>query len=156
MVIYSGNTCIYRTVYISEMSHLPSNLLPVDGSPEWMNRGDNTWQLTSATLVGLQSVPGLVILYGSIVKKKLMGFELCLHGPVRFCGGSCFLGGVVLQNVIRREDPSISGAAKHGLGQGIRFSPSFCRGISQRHHGVLSVGFCCHQVDSHGRGIACR
>ncbi|KAG5080061.1 hypothetical protein GLYMA_02G143600v4 [Glycine max] len=52
------------------MSHLPSNLLPVDGSPEWMNRGDNTWQLTSATLVGLQSVPGLVILYGSIVKKK--------------------------------------------------------------------------------------
>jgi len=28
------------------------------------------WQLTAGTLVGLQSVPGLVILYGSIVKKK--------------------------------------------------------------------------------------
>ncbi|WOL01767.1 ammonium transporter [Canna indica] len=28
------------------------------------------WQMISATLVGLQSVPGVVILYGSIVKKK--------------------------------------------------------------------------------------
>lgn len=35
-----------------------------------MNKGDNAWQLTAATLVGLQSVPGLVILYGGIVKKK--------------------------------------------------------------------------------------
>ncbi|XP_066331774.1 ammonium transporter 3 member 3-like [Miscanthus floridulus] len=39
-------------------------------SPEWLNKGDNAWQMTSATLVGLQSMPGLVILYGSIVKKK--------------------------------------------------------------------------------------
>jgi ammonium transporter, Amt family len=39
-------------------------------SPDWLNKGDNTWQMVSATLVGLQSVPGLVILYGSIVKKK--------------------------------------------------------------------------------------
>ncbi|XP_050370068.1 ammonium transporter 3 member 1-like [Argentina anserina] len=38
--------------------------------PDWLNKGDNAWQMTSATLVGLQSVPGLVILYGSIVKKK--------------------------------------------------------------------------------------
>ncbi|XP_058075063.1 ammonium transporter 2-like [Magnolia sinica] len=38
--------------------------------PPWLNKGDNAWQLTAATLVGLQSMPGLVILYGSIVKKK--------------------------------------------------------------------------------------
>ncbi|GAB4836113.1 Ammonium transporter [Ancistrocladus abbreviatus] len=38
--------------------------------PPWLNKGDNAWQMISATLVGLQSVPGLVILYGSIVKKK--------------------------------------------------------------------------------------
>ncbi|KAK6233008.1 hypothetical protein SCA6_003081, partial [Theobroma cacao] len=49
---------------------LPSNLLPDEASPEWMNKGDNAWQLTAATLVGLQSIPGLVILYGSMVKKK--------------------------------------------------------------------------------------
>ncbi|XP_073009351.1 ammonium transporter 2 member 2 [Typha latifolia] len=38
--------------------------------PEWLNKGDNAWQMMSATLVGLQSMPGLVVLYGSIVKKK--------------------------------------------------------------------------------------
>lgn len=37
---------------------------------DWLNNGDNAWQMISATLIGLQSVPGLVILYGSIVKKK--------------------------------------------------------------------------------------
>lgn len=30
-----------------------------------------------------------------------MGFELCVHGPLRFRGGSCLLGGVVLPNVLR-------------------------------------------------------
>ncbi|KAK4418325.1 Ammonium transporter 3 member 1 [Sesamum alatum] len=49
---------------------LPSNLQPDDANPPWMNKGDNAWQLTAATMVGLQSIPGLVILYGSIVKKK--------------------------------------------------------------------------------------
>ncbi|GMJ02826.1 ammonium transporter 2, AMMONIUM TRANSPORTER 2;1 [Hibiscus trionum] len=49
---------------------LPSNLLPDEASPEWMNKGDNGWQLTAATLVGLQSIPGLLILYGGSVKKK--------------------------------------------------------------------------------------
>ncbi|KAJ7570994.1 hypothetical protein O6H91_01G144100 [Diphasiastrum complanatum] len=39
-------------------------------TPPWLDKGDNAWQMTAATLVGLQSVPGLVILYGSIVKKK--------------------------------------------------------------------------------------
>ncbi|XP_008243169.1 PREDICTED: ammonium transporter 2 [Prunus mume] len=38
--------------------------------PDWLNKGDNAWQLTAATFVGLQSMPGLVILYASIVKKK--------------------------------------------------------------------------------------
>ncbi|XP_073281729.1 ammonium transporter 2-like [Primulina huaijiensis] len=38
--------------------------------PDWLNKGDNAWQLTAATLVCLQSMPGLVILYASIVKKK--------------------------------------------------------------------------------------
>nr|GMD12157.1 ammonium transporter 3 member 1-like [Ipomoea batatas] len=49
---------------------LPENIRPDDANPPWMNKGDNAWQLTSATFVGLQSIPGLVILYGSIVKKK--------------------------------------------------------------------------------------
>ncbi|KAM7265837.1 hypothetical protein ACFE04_003520 [Oxalis oulophora] len=38
--------------------------------PSWLNKGDNAWQMTASTLVALQSMPGLVILYASIVKKK--------------------------------------------------------------------------------------
>jgi Amt family ammonium transporter len=42
-------------------------LLP---SPKWLDTGSNAWQLAAATFVGLQSIPGLVILYGGVVKKK--------------------------------------------------------------------------------------
>ncbi|XP_047309164.1 ammonium transporter 2-like [Impatiens glandulifera] len=51
------------SVSIAYQEHLPS-------VPNWLNNGDNGWQLTAATLVGMQSMPGLVILYASIVKKK--------------------------------------------------------------------------------------
>lgn len=51
--------------------YLPKNLIPDDlSNPDWLSKGDNAWQLTAATLVGLQSVPGLIILYGGAVKKK--------------------------------------------------------------------------------------
>jgi ammonium transporter, Amt family len=39
-------------------------------SPTWLNPGDNAWQLTAATLVGLMSVPGLVVLYGGVMQKR--------------------------------------------------------------------------------------
>ena len=39
-------------------------------SPKWLDTGSNAWQMAAATFVGLQSIPGLVILYGGIVKKK--------------------------------------------------------------------------------------
>ena len=39
-------------------------------NPSWLDKGDNAWQLTAASLVGLQSVPGLVVLYAGIVKGK--------------------------------------------------------------------------------------
>ena len=39
-------------------------------SPQWLDTGDNAWQLAAATFVGLQSIPGLVVLYGGVVKKK--------------------------------------------------------------------------------------
>ncbi|HUN43331.1 MAG TPA: ammonium transporter [Acetobacteraceae bacterium] len=42
-------------------------LLP---SPKWLDTGDNAWQLAAATFVALQSIPGLVVLYGGIVKQK--------------------------------------------------------------------------------------
>lgn len=39
-------------------------------SPKWLDTGNNAWQLAAATFVGLQSIPGLVVLYGGVVKKK--------------------------------------------------------------------------------------
>ena len=38
--------------------------------PTWLNPGDNAWQLTAATFVGLMSVPGLVVLYGGVMQKR--------------------------------------------------------------------------------------
>jgi Amt family ammonium transporter len=35
-----------------------------------LNPGDTSWQLTAATLVGLMSVPGLVVLYGGVMQKR--------------------------------------------------------------------------------------
>ena len=37
---------------------------------EWLSEGANSWQLTAATLVGLMSVPGLVVLYGGVMQKR--------------------------------------------------------------------------------------
>jgi ammonium transporter, Amt family len=45
-------------------------LLDLVASPKWLDTGDNAWQLAAATFVGLQSIPGLVVLYGGVVKKK--------------------------------------------------------------------------------------
>jgi len=38
--------------------------------PTWLSAGDNAWQLTAATLVGLMSIPGLVVLYGGVMQKR--------------------------------------------------------------------------------------
>jgi hypothetical protein len=38
--------------------------------PDWLNAGDNAWQLTAGALVELQSIPGLVVLYAGLVKTK--------------------------------------------------------------------------------------
>ena len=37
---------------------------------EWLSEGANSWQLTAATLVGLMSVPGLMVLYGGVMQKR--------------------------------------------------------------------------------------
>jgi Amt family ammonium transporter len=38
--------------------------------PNWLDTGDNTWQLTAATFVGLMSLPGLAVLYAGLVPKR--------------------------------------------------------------------------------------
>ena len=76
--------------------------------PSWLNTGDNTWQVTAATFVGLMSLPGLAVLYASIVPKKwavnvlammFAGFSLVLVAWVlwsyKLGFGSTSLGGGV-------------------------------------------------------------
>ncbi len=38
--------------------------------PSYLSAGDNAWQLTAGTLVGLMSLPGLAVLYGGLVPRK--------------------------------------------------------------------------------------
>ncbi|HEY2768825.1 MAG TPA: ammonium transporter [Solirubrobacteraceae bacterium] len=38
--------------------------------PTWLNPGDNAWQMTAATFVGLMSLPGLAVLYGGVMQKR--------------------------------------------------------------------------------------
>jgi Amt family ammonium transporter len=42
----------------------------VNPYPSWLSPGDNAWQLTAATLVGLMSIPALAVLYGGLVQRK--------------------------------------------------------------------------------------
>jgi Amt family ammonium transporter len=44
--------------------------LDITSGPTWLSPGDTAWQLTSATLVGIMSVPGLAILYAGVMKRK--------------------------------------------------------------------------------------
>src|SRR5438552_17520197 len=42
----------------------------VNPYPAFLNAGDNAWQMTAATLVGLMSIPALAVLYGGLVQRK--------------------------------------------------------------------------------------
>lgn len=68
MLLQQALSQSYRRLAKMSVPVAYANNLP--SLPEWLNKGDNAWQMTAATLVGIQSMPGLVILYGSIVKKK--------------------------------------------------------------------------------------
>ncbi|MGH9170284.1 MAG: ammonium transporter [Acidimicrobiales bacterium] len=77
--------------------------------PSWISPADNTWQLVTATFVGLMSLPALAVLYASIVPKKwavnvlammFAGFSLVLVAWVLWeyklgFGPNSFGGGIV-------------------------------------------------------------
>jgi ammonium transporter, Amt family len=50
----------------------------------WLSSGDNAWQMTAATLVGLMSIPALAVLYGGLVQKK-WAMNTVLMVFVTFC-----------------------------------------------------------------------
>jgi Amt family ammonium transporter len=56
----------------------------LDPYASWLNAGDNSWQMTAATLVGLMSIPALAVLYGGLVQKK-WAMNTVLMVFVTFC-----------------------------------------------------------------------
>jgi Amt family ammonium transporter len=97
-------------------------------SPHFLNAGDNAWQLTAATFVGLQTVPGLAILYGGLVKKKwainsammvVYAFSIVLiiwmlWGYNMGFGVPWHLGPGILSNLIGKPGPALSSSALEG------------------------------------------
>jgi Amt family ammonium transporter len=101
---------------------------------DWLSPGDNAWQMTAATLVGLMSVPGLVVLYGGVMQKRwsvnsmmmafvafavvliawvLYGFKMGFGSPLHIFGAS---GGSFFGNFV--GTPATTLGSSDLLGQG--------------------------------------
>jgi Amt family ammonium transporter len=100
--------------------------------PHWLNPGDNSWQLTAATFVGLMSVPGLVVLYGGVMQKRwsvnsmmlafvafavvllmwvLYGYNMGFGHPMHIFGQK---GGSFLGNFLGKPGPVLNHHAEQG------------------------------------------
>jgi ammonium transporter, Amt family len=105
-----------------------------------LNTADNSWQLTAATLVGLMSVPGLVVLYGGVMQKRwsvnsmmlafiafavvllvwvLWGFKMAFGNPVHELTDSGFFG-----NFIGQPGAVLGHASEQGVGSIPLLNPS--------------------------------
>jgi hypothetical protein len=91
--------------------------------PDWLNAGDNAWQLSAATFVGLQSLPGLVVLYAGEFRaieswkhllmmtrhcQDQMGHQFGLHGHLRVRSSHGVLGCMGLPDGVRGANDSRS------------------------------------------------
>lgn len=102
---------------------------PYSAAPGWLQPGDTAWQLTAATFVGLQSIPGLAILYAGLAKKKwalnsavmcfyafaavllvwsLWGYNMAFGKPLHIPGPA------FLQSVVGVPGPALSADAMLG------------------------------------------
>src|SRR6202048_287090 len=66
----NAGLCRRRRSRLVHNKQIGGRLMALVPSPQWLDTGNNAWQLAAATFVGLQSIPGLTVLYGGIVKKK--------------------------------------------------------------------------------------
>ena len=116
------------------MLHLLGAIVPVP-YPSWLNTGDNTWQVTAATFVGLMSLPGLAVLYAAIVPKKwavnvlammFAGFSLVLIAWVLWTYKMGF-GGTSLGHGVVNGLPvqNVAGSPKTNVGTLAHFFDNF-------------------------------
>ncbi len=101
---------------------------------EWLSEGANSWQLTAATLVGLMSIPGLMVLYGGVMQKRwsvnsmmmafvafaivvvlwcLFAFRMAFGEPMHIFGAG---GGEFLANMWGKPASILSSASELGHG----------------------------------------
>src|SRR6476659_6288812 len=99
-----------------------------------LDTGNNSWQMTAATLVGLMSIPGLVVLYGGVMQKRwsvnsmmmafvafaivlilwcLFAFRMAFGEPMHIFGAS---GGDFLANMWGKPASILSAASELGHG----------------------------------------
>src|SRR3954452_656567 len=95
----------------------------------WLSPGDNSWQMTAATLVGLMSVPGLVVLYGGVMQKRWSvnsmmmafvafalvllvwvgyGFQMAFGAPIHIFGAD---GGSFFGNFLGKPGPILDSSS---------------------------------------------
>jgi Amt family ammonium transporter len=105
-----------------------------EGAISWLSEGANSWQLTAATLVGLMSVPGLVVLYGGVMQKRwsvnsmmmafvafaivvilwcLFAFRMAFGEPMHILGSG---GGEFLANMWGKPASILSATSELGHG----------------------------------------
>ena len=63
-------TLLGTVTQLAAATPVPTPAPTLIADPPWLNAGDTSWQLTAGTFVGMQSIPGLAILYAGLVKKK--------------------------------------------------------------------------------------
>jgi Amt family ammonium transporter len=101
----------------------------------WLNPGDNAWQMTAATLVGLMSVPGLAVLYGGVMQKRwsvnsmmltfvgfclvlvawvLWDFKMGFGHPIAHAGGGVFGAHGFLGTFVGEPGAILGHAAEEG------------------------------------------
>jgi len=68
MNVVLATSIIASTVVITRAQSLSG--YPQSSVPNWLDTGSNAWVLTAATLVGLMSVPGLMLFYGGLTRRK--------------------------------------------------------------------------------------
>ena len=93
------------------MVHLLTGLVQVP-YPSWLNPGDNTWQITAATFVGLMSLPGLGRSL-RVDRPKEVGSERAGHDVRRLLLGPRCLGPVILQDRLRCHIDRGRGSRRH-------------------------------------------
>jgi Amt family ammonium transporter len=69
-ILGESNMSLVASPQLLDAGNNAWQLAALTAAPQWLDSGNNAWQLAAATFVALQSIPGLTVLYGGIVKKK--------------------------------------------------------------------------------------